>query len=122
MTVPPLSANAMPMTQDTADAHILERLYAVIESRRGADPGTSYTAKLFSKGTEKIARKLAEESVEALIEGIKGDRDRLAAESADVLYHLLVLWADQGVRPEDVWAELARREGVSGIEEKNARR
>jgi len=73
----------MPMTQDTADAHILERLYAVIESRRGADPGTSYTAKLFSKGTEKIARKLAEESVEALIEGIKGDRDRLAAESAE---------------------------------------
>ncbi len=111
----------MPMTEDTYDARILERLYAVIESRRGADPEASYTAKLFAKGTEKIARKLAEEAVEALIEGIKGDRGRLEAESADVLYHLLVLWADQGVRPEEVWRELARREGVSGIDEKNAR-
>ncbi|HEY8874750.1 MAG TPA: phosphoribosyl-ATP diphosphatase, partial [Stellaceae bacterium] len=74
----------------------LERLWRVIESRRGADPATSYTAKLFARGTAKIAQKLGEEAVEAVIEGVKGDRAALVGESADLLYHLLVLWAALG--------------------------
>jgi len=100
---------------------VLERLWQTILSRRGADPKTSYTAKLFARGTGKIAQKLGEEAVEAVIEGVRGDPARLAAESADLLYHLLVLWAATGVAPEDVAAELARREGRSGIDEKRAR-
>jgi phosphoribosyl-ATP pyrophosphohydrolase len=100
----------------------LERLWRVIESRRDADPDTSYTAKLFARGTAKIAQKLGEEAVEAVIEGVKGDSVALIGESADVLYHLLVLWAACGVTPADVSAELARREGVSGIAEKKGRR
>ena len=104
------------------DALILDRLYRVIVSRRGADPATSNTAKLFAKGTEKIAQKLGEEAVETLIEGIRGKKKELAAESADLLYHLLVLWADRGLKPEEVWAALAAREGISGIEEKSARK
>jgi len=93
----------------------------VIESRRGSDPETSYTAKLLTAGTDRIARKLGEESVEAIIEAMRGDGGKLAEESADILYHLLVLWADQGVRPEEVWAVLAGRFGLSGIEEKASR-
>ena len=93
-----------------SDSAVLERLYAVIESRRGADPAESWTARLFAKGTPKIAQKVGEEAVETLIEALRGDRERLVAESADLLYHLLVLWADQGVRPADVWAELESRE------------
>ena len=100
----------------------LERLWQVIESRRGADPATSYTAKLFTRGTAKIAQKLGEEAVEAVIEGVRGDRTALIGESADLLYHLLVLWAAIGVAPADIAAELARREGVSGINEKKGRR
>jgi phosphoribosyl-ATP pyrophosphohydrolase len=99
----------------------LDRLYRVIESRRGASPETSHTAKLFSKGTDKIAQKLGEEAVETVIEAIRGKPKKLIAESADLLYHLLVLWADRGVMPAEVWAELRRREGLSGINEKNGR-
>ena len=100
----------------------LERLWRVIESRRGADPDTSYTAKLFARGNAKIAQKLGEEAVEALIEGVKGDRPALIGESADLLYHLLVLWAAVGVSPAEVAGELTRREGVSGIAEKRGRK
>ena len=100
----------------------LDRLWRVIESRRGADPATSYTAKLFARGTPKIAQKLGEEAVEAVIEGVRGDPVALVGESADVLYHLLVLWAACGVTPADVAAELARREGTSGIAEKKGRK
>jgi phosphoribosyl-ATP pyrophosphohydrolase len=99
----------------------LERLWRVIETRRGADPATSYTAKLFARGRGKIAQKLGEEAIEAVIEAIRGDATRLIGESADVLYHLLVLWADMGIGPDDIAAELARREGVSGIAEKRGR-
>lgn len=106
----------------TIDEHVLDRLYLVIDSRKGADPDTSYTARLFSRGRAQIAKKLGEEAVEALIEGIKGDRPKLVAESADMLYHLLTLWAATGVRPKTVWAELARREGLSGIAEKASRK
>jgi phosphoribosyl-ATP pyrophosphohydrolase len=93
---------------------MLGRLYATILSKRGADPSSSYTAKLFQSGTPKIAQKVGEESVEVVIEALRQRPDRLVAESADLLYHLLVLWADAGIAPERVWAELARREGFSG--------
>src|SRR5712691_7877744 len=99
----------------------LERLWRVIESRRGADPETSYTAKLFARGRAKIAQKLGEEAVETVIEGVGENPAALVGESADLLYHLLVLWAAAGVSPGDVAAELARREGTSGIAEKRAR-
>lgn len=106
----------------SVDEHVLDRLYVVIDSRKGADPDTSYTARLFSRGRAQIAKKLGEEAVEALIEGIKGDRPKLVAESADLLYHLLTLWAATNVKPRAVWTELARREGLSGIAEKASRK
>ena len=106
----------------TIDEHVLDRLYLVIDSRKGADPDTSYTARLFSRGRAQIAKKLGEEAVEALIEGIRGDKPKLIAESADLLFHLLTLWAATGVRPKGVWDELARREGLSGIAEKASRK
>jgi len=108
--------------QDVAVEHVLERLYAVIDSRKGADPDTSYTARLFSRGRQQIAKKLGEEAVEALIEGIRGDKPKLVGESADMLYHLLTLWAAVNVKPKAVWTELARREGLSGIAEKASRK
>lgn len=103
-----------------ADARVLEHLFTVIASRRGADPDTSYTARLFASGRNKIARKVGEEAVEVVVAALS-EHNKIAAESADLLYHLLVLWADAGLRPADVWAELTRREGVSGIAEKAAR-
>lgn len=99
----------------------LERLAATIDARRGADPQSSWTAKLLSKGPEKCAEKFGEEAIEAVIEAVKGDRDRLASEAADVLYHLLVMLAARGVSLDDVLAELARREGTSGVTEKARR-
>jgi phosphoribosyl-ATP pyrophosphohydrolase len=105
----------------TQSAHMLDRLHAAILAKCGADPATSYTAKLLSRGTAKIAQKLGEEAVEAVIEAVRGDRGALVDESADLLYHLLVLWADAGIAPDEIWAELQRREGVSGIAEKKSR-
>lgn len=99
----------------------LETLAATIASRKGADPETSWTAKLLSKGPEKCAEKFGEEAVEAIIEAVKGDRVRLTAEAADVLYHLLVMLAARDVTLDDVLQELDRREGTSGIAEKAAR-
>jgi phosphoribosyl-ATP pyrophosphohydrolase len=100
----------------------LARLWATIDARHGASPETSYTAKLLAGGPAAIARKLGEESLEAVIEAVKGDNAALTRESADLLYHLLVLWAAAGLTPEDVATELARREGVLGIEEKKTRK
>jgi phosphoribosyl-ATP pyrophosphohydrolase len=100
------------MSVETSE--VLERLYGVIATRKGADPAESYTAKLFGRGTPKIAQKLGEEAVELVIEAVRADRARIIGESADLLYHLLVLWADAGVAPTDVWTELAQREGTSG--------
>ncbi|WP_415392913.1 phosphoribosyl-ATP diphosphatase [Paracoccus sp. SJTW-4] len=99
----------------------LERLAATVESRRGADPESSWTAKLLSRGPEKCAEKFGEEAVEAIIEAVRGDRERLTSEAADVLYHLLVMLAARGVTLAEVLAELERREGVSGIKEKASR-
>jgi phosphoribosyl-ATP pyrophosphohydrolase len=102
-------------------AAVLDRLWSVIVSRRTADPAVSHSARLLSRGTAKVAQKLGEEAVECLIEAVLGNRDAVIAESADVLYHLMVLWVATDVAPEEVWAELKRREGVSGIAEKASR-
>jgi phosphoribosyl-ATP pyrophosphohydrolase len=99
----------------------LDQMWRVIQSRRDGDPQTSYTARLFSRGRAKIAQKLGEEAVEAVIEGVGNNPKALIGESADLLYHLLVLWAAAGVSPADVAAELTRREGTSGLAEKRAR-
>jgi phosphoribosyl-ATP pyrophosphohydrolase len=107
--------------RQASDAHTLDRLYEIIESRRSADPSDSHTAKLFKKGTKKIAKKLGEEAVETILEAERGSKQHLIAESADLLYHLLVLWADRGVRPDEVWAALSGRMGVSGVAEKRSR-
>jgi phosphoribosyl-ATP pyrophosphohydrolase len=104
-----------------ADAVVLDRLFAVVESRRDADPTVSHSARLLSRGPAKVAQKFGEEAVECLIEAVAGNRDALIGESADVLYHLLVLWVSSGVSPTEVWSELVRREGISGIAEKAAR-
>tara|TARA_R110002124_G_scaffold34193_9_gene112545 strand:+ start:776 stop:1090 length:315 start_codon:yes stop_codon:yes gene_type:complete len=101
--------------------NILEQLAATIETRKEADPDSSWTAKLLSKGPEKCAEKFGEEAIEALIEAVKGDRAGLTSEAADVLYHLLVMLAARDVPLSDVLAELQRREGTSGIAEKAAR-
>jgi phosphoribosyl-ATP pyrophosphohydrolase len=99
----------------------LEKLAATIAARRGADPESSWTAKLLARGPEKCAEKFGEEAIEAIIEAVRGDRARLTAEAADVLYHLLVMLAARDVTLADVLAELDRREGISGIAEKDAR-
>src|SRR3954453_10719870 len=95
--------------------NVIEQLYQVILSRRGTDPAQSNTARLLARGKEKIAQKLGEEAVETLIEGVKGDRKGVVSESADLLYHLLVLWAALDVKPDEVWDALRARQGVSGI-------
>ena len=105
----------------SADAGALARLAATIEARRGADPDESWTARLLSKGPERCAEKFGEEAVEAVIEAVKGDAGRLTAEAADVIFHLLVMCASRGVSLADIEAELARREGTSGIEERASR-
>lgn len=105
----------------TIDSRVIEELFQVISGRKGADPETSYTAKLFAKGRPKIAQKLGEEATEAVIAALVQTPDKLVGESADLLYHLLVLWAECGVEPQQVWDELHRRVGTSGITEKNSR-
>jgi phosphoribosyl-ATP pyrophosphohydrolase len=102
-------------------AEILDRLEAVIASRKGGDTDKSYVAKLFAKGRKKIAQKVGEEGVEAALAAVMDDKQEVVAESADLLFHLMVLWADMGISPDDIFEELARREGISGIDEKNAR-
>ena len=99
----------------------LEDLAQTIEARKTADPDSSWTAKLLSKGPEKCAEKFGEEAIEAIIEATKGDKDRLTSEAADVLYHLLVMLSSCGVSLADVLAELDRRQGTSGLAEKASR-
>ena len=100
---------------------ILEDLAATIESRKGADPDSSWTAKLLAKGPEKCAEKFGEEAIEAIIEAVKGDREKLASEGADVLYHFLVMLAARDVALDSVLEVLAERQGTSGIDEKASR-
>lgn len=102
-------------------AAVLDRIFAVVMERRNADPTISHSARLLSRGRPKIAQKFGEEAVECLIEAVAGNRDALIAESADVLYHLIVVWVDAGIDIEEIWAELKRREGISGVAEKASR-
>ncbi len=111
-----------PPTSTGVSPQVLDRLWDVVLARRDADPAVSHSARLLSRGTAKVAQKFGEEAVECLIEAVAGNKEALVAESADVLYHLLVLWVSAGVHPSEVWAELERREGISGIAEKAARR
>lgn len=101
--------------------HVLDSLFETILSRKGSDPKSSYVASLFEKGTTKIAQKVGEEAMETAIEAVQGDPEKLKAESADLLFHLMVLWADQGITPSDVFDVLKAREGTSGIDEKASR-
>ena len=102
--------------------HALEKLWTTIVARKGADPASSYTAKLLAAGMPKAAQKLGEEAVETVVAAVAEDQKSVVAESADLLYHLLVLWAARGIEPDEVWAELARREGKSGLAEKASRK
>lgn len=101
---------------------MLETLYQRIETRRQADPATSYTATLAARGRAKIAQKVGEEAVETIIAATRDNRSETIAESADLLYHLCLLWADCHITPADVAAELTRREGQSGLDEKANRK
>jgi phosphoribosyl-ATP pyrophosphohydrolase len=94
----------------------------VVKARKGADPDSSYTARLYAKGINKIAQKLGEEAVETVVAAVAEDNAHVVSESADLLYHLLVLWAAKDVAPADVWAELDRRFGTSGVAVKEARK
>src|SRR5205823_13043883 len=100
----------------------LGHLWCIHASRRNAEPDTSYTAKLLMRGRRKAAQKLGEEAVEAVIEAVRHDNAALIGESADLLFHLFVLWASCGVTPSEVAAELMRREGTSGLDEKRNRK
>jgi len=107
--------------QPAPASDVLDRLWSVVMSRRTASAAVSHSARLLSRGTAKVAQKFGEESVECLIEAVAGNHDAVVAESADVLYHLIVLWVASGISPDEVWQELKRREGVSGIAEKASR-
>src|ERR1700675_4188000 len=96
----------------------LERLYLAVLAARDLDPATSRTARLFQRGPSKMAKKLAEEAIEVVIDAVNGDTQAVVRESADLLYNLTVLWASAGVRPDDVWREMERREHMLGIAEK----
>ncbi len=100
---------------------VLDRLYEVISSRKGGDPKTSYSAELLAGGPERCAKKMAEEAVETALSAVKGDKAAVAQESADLLYHLLVLWVAVGLTPAEVYAVLSSREDRSGHAEKRAR-
>jgi len=99
-------------------ADSLERLFAAVHGLKKGDPARSRTARLIRAGRSKIAKKLGEEAVEVVIDAIQGDREAVVRESADLLYNLVVLWVSTGVRPQDVWAEMQRREELFGIAEK----
>lgn len=104
------------------NSDVLERLYKVVQERRKADPETSYIAKRLKQGTAKIAQKLGEEAVETVIAAVEKDRAGVISESADLLFHWVLLLVDSGVRVEEVMAELTRREGISGLDEKASRK
>lgn len=109
------------MADDISLGAELERLWQTIEARKGASPETSWTAKLLHEGTDAAAKKLGEEAVETVIAAVSGDNQALRAETADLLYHLLVTLASAGLDPKDVAKELASRTGQSGLEEKASR-
>ncbi|MEM9470280.1 MAG: phosphoribosyl-ATP diphosphatase [Pseudomonadota bacterium] len=100
---------------------ILKQLFETIEARKNADPKESYVASLYHEGVGRISQKVGEEAVETIVEALKGDKEKLAQESADLLFHLMVLWADQGLTPNDVMDVLQSRLGISGHDEKASR-
>ncbi len=100
---------------------VLDALYETVSMRKTADPDGSYTAKLYAKGTEKIAQKLGEEAVELALAAVQEKHEDIVSESADLLYHLSVLWANADIDPEEIYAKLAEREGISGLTEKASR-
>lgn len=100
---------------------VLNRLAELLQQRKSADPATSYVAKLYAKGLDSILKKVGEEAAETIIAAKDGQRDAIIYETADLWFHTLVMLAHQGITPQEVLDELARREGLSGIEEKNAR-
>lgn len=100
---------------------ILKDLFKIIEDRKGADPSESYVASLYDKGTAKIAQKVGEEAIETVIEALQGDKKKLSEESADLLFHLMILWANQGLTPDDIMKILTTRLGISGHDEKSSR-
>lgn len=105
------------MSDAAGSADTLARLAAVIESRRGGDPDKSYVARLFAKGPDAILKKIGEEATETVMAAKDGDRQRIVAEMADLWFHAMVALAAFGLKPQDVLDELARREGLSGLEE-----
>jgi phosphoribosyl-ATP pyrophosphohydrolase len=105
-----------------SSGRVLDDLFETLKGRRGTDPEKSYTAKLFARGKGKIAQKLGEEAVETVIAALSETPHRVIGESADLLYHLLVLWAECDIEPYQVWNELENRIGTSGIEEKKSRK
>lgn len=102
-------------------SEILNRLAEMMEQRKGADANTSYVAKLYAKGTDSILKKVGEEATETVIAAKGGNKDEIVYETADLWFHTMVMLANAGLKPQDVLDELARREGLSGIDEKNAR-
>ena len=106
------------MAEKEYNGLVLDRLFSLICQRRKASPEESYTAKLMARGRGKICQKFGEEAVETVVAALHETPEAVAAESADLLYHLLVLWAEAGVSPDRVWAELASRENMSGLEAK----
>lgn len=124
---PKKTAKARPKTMpaplpNAPDARVLDQLWGTVLTRSTANPNESHSARLLSRGTGKVAQKFGEEAVECVIEAVAKNRTALIGESADVLYHLIVLWIDAELRPEEVWSELKRREGMSGLAEKAARK
>lgn len=103
-------------------SEILTRLADMLEARKQADPASSYVAKLYAKGLDSILKKIGEEATETVVAAKNGDRQQIVYETADLWFHCMVMLADQGVRPEEVLDELARREGLSGLAEKAARK
>ena len=109
--------SAVEPTTPPATPEVLDRLWAIIDDRKHADPLASHSARLLARGTSQVVQKLGEELVECLIEAMAGNRAGLVAESADVLYHLLITWVNAGIQPEEVWAELTQRERASHLTE-----
>ena len=103
---------------DISNENILNQIFDTIESRKNADPKDSYVASLFEKRTDKIAEKVGEEAIEAIIEAVKKDSAKLTEESADLIFHLMILWSDAGLKPNDIFEVLKNRNGISGHVEK----
>jgi phosphoribosyl-ATP pyrophosphohydrolase len=116
--VPPVNTLATDFDYFQGMSDSLERLYLAVIAAKDLDPATSRTARLFQRGPSKMAKKLAEEAIEVVIDAVNGNAGAVVRESADLLYNLTVLWAAAGVRPEDVWREMERREHMLGIAEK----